>query len=62
MALLFSLFSNLGGALSLWMGLSFVVVVEVAEIAVDLFAKVCVGKKKSKNAKRGTGRKASGRA
>ena len=33
----FDLFINLGGALSLWMGLSFIMVVEVFEILVDLF-------------------------
>ena len=33
----FDLFINLGGALSLWMGLSFIMVVEVVEIIVDLF-------------------------
>ena len=32
----FDLFINLGGALSLWMGLSFIMFVEVVEILVDI--------------------------
>ena len=43
---IYSLFSSLGGALSLWMGLSFVIVVEAIEVGIDLFAIVCVGNRR----------------
>ncbi|TRY76498.1 hypothetical protein TCAL_15986, partial [Tigriopus californicus] len=36
----FSLFSNLGGALSLWMGISFLALVEVIEVIIDCVLRV----------------------
>ena len=32
------LFSSLGGALSIWMGISFVIVIEIAEVIVEFLA------------------------
>lgn len=37
---LFSLFTNLGGALSLWMGISFLALMEILEVVFDRFLKM----------------------
>ena len=37
----YSLFASLGGAMSVWMGVSFIVLVEVVELVVDFVAAAC---------------------